>query len=254
MHGRLFLASRQRPAYRGVTPTFESTARGHRSRACLSQAALSRLLGVSRQTVVNIERGEGKPRVFVALAMAAIFGVAVGQLFRSKGARCAGLVRLAESLARHPGRLRRLALALILSFDTKVVTRIRARPILTGAVFALLFGAAAATNQGAREHYALSGARLFATLQASGPFAFLILASAYPGLIQPPTQPNPSPRPRRNPGRRHHHAPRRFVPPPASNALTRNTTNTGHWLLLAIAALARAAVTAAIGAIPRARR
>ena len=67
-------------------PTFESTVRQHRIRAGLSQERLSRLLGVSRQTVVNIERGESEPRVFLALAMASIFGVAVGELFRRKGA------------------------------------------------------------------------------------------------------------------------------------------------------------------------
>ena len=53
-------------------PTFESTVRQHRVGAGLSQEALARLLGVSRQTVVNIERGESEPRVFLALAMAAI--------------------------------------------------------------------------------------------------------------------------------------------------------------------------------------
>ncbi len=67
-------------------PTFESTVREYRLRAGLSQEGLSRLLGVSRQTVVNIERGESEPRVFLALAMAAIFGVAVGELFRRKSA------------------------------------------------------------------------------------------------------------------------------------------------------------------------
>ncbi len=73
-------------SYRVAMPTFESTLREHRIRAGLSQERLSRLLGVSRQTVVNIERGESEPRVFLALAMAAIFGVAVGELFRRKTA------------------------------------------------------------------------------------------------------------------------------------------------------------------------
>ena len=68
-------------------PTFESTVREHRIRTGLSQEGLARLLGVSRQTVVNIERGESEPRVFLALALAGVLGVAVGDLFRSKGAR-----------------------------------------------------------------------------------------------------------------------------------------------------------------------
>ena len=68
-------------------PTFESTVREHRIRAGLSQEGLARLLGVSRQTVVNIERGQSEPRVFLALAMAGVLGVAVGDLFQSKGAR-----------------------------------------------------------------------------------------------------------------------------------------------------------------------
>ena len=66
--------------------SFESKVREYRLRAELSQEGLSRLLGVSRQTVVNIERGESEPRVFLALAIAAIFGVAVGELFRRKTA------------------------------------------------------------------------------------------------------------------------------------------------------------------------
>jgi len=68
-------------------PTFESTVREYRLRAGLSQEGLSRLLGVSRQTVVNIERGESEPRVFLALAMAGVLGVAVGELFRRTGTR-----------------------------------------------------------------------------------------------------------------------------------------------------------------------
>jgi DNA-binding XRE family transcriptional regulator len=60
----------------------ESTVREHRLKAGLSQEALARELGVSRQTVVNIEQGLSEPRVLLALALAAVFGVAVEQLFR----------------------------------------------------------------------------------------------------------------------------------------------------------------------------
>jgi DNA-binding XRE family transcriptional regulator len=63
-------------------PPFESTVRMYRENLGLSQEALARELGVSRQTVVNIERGTNEPRVLLALALAAILGVAVSELFR----------------------------------------------------------------------------------------------------------------------------------------------------------------------------
>lgn len=61
---------------------YESTVKQHRERAGLSQEALARQLGVSRQTIANIERGLNEPRVLLALALAALFGVAVRDLFR----------------------------------------------------------------------------------------------------------------------------------------------------------------------------
>ena len=61
---------------------FESSVRQHRERLGLSQEALAREVDVSRQTIVNIERGESEPRVLLALALAAVLGVAVGELFR----------------------------------------------------------------------------------------------------------------------------------------------------------------------------
>jgi DNA-binding XRE family transcriptional regulator len=63
-------------------PQFASTVKEHREQAGLSQEALARQLGVSRQTVVNIEKGLSEPRVLLALAIAAALGVAVGELFR----------------------------------------------------------------------------------------------------------------------------------------------------------------------------
>lgn len=63
---------------------FESHVREYRVRAGLSQESLARRLGVSRQTVVNIERGDNEPRVFLALALAAVLGAAINELFRSK--------------------------------------------------------------------------------------------------------------------------------------------------------------------------
>ena len=64
---------------------FESHVREHRERAGLTQEELARQLGVSRQTVVNIERGTNEPRVLLAIALGALLGVAIGELFR-KGA------------------------------------------------------------------------------------------------------------------------------------------------------------------------
>jgi putative transcriptional regulator len=64
-----------------VSP-YESRVKEYRERAGLTQEALARKLDVSRQTVVNIERGTNEPKVLLAIAIGAIFGVAVGELFR----------------------------------------------------------------------------------------------------------------------------------------------------------------------------
>jgi putative transcriptional regulator len=61
---------------------YESTVKEHREQSGLSQEALARRLGVSRQTIVNIEQGRSEPRVLLALAIAAVLGVAVHELFR----------------------------------------------------------------------------------------------------------------------------------------------------------------------------
>lgn len=63
-------------------PRYESNVKEHRNRVGLSQEALARQLGVSRQTIVNIERGISEPRVLLALAIAAALGVAIPELFR----------------------------------------------------------------------------------------------------------------------------------------------------------------------------
>lgn len=59
-----------------------SALRRHRERAGLSQEALARQVGVSRQTVVNMEQGTNEPRVLLALRVAQAVGVDVGVLFR----------------------------------------------------------------------------------------------------------------------------------------------------------------------------
>jgi len=63
-------------------PHFESDVRRYREEAGLSQEALARKVDVSRQTIVNIERGVSEPRVLLALAIALALGVAVKDLFR----------------------------------------------------------------------------------------------------------------------------------------------------------------------------
>jgi len=65
-------------------PNIESTVKQRRLEAGLSQEALARELGVSRQTVVNIERGVSEPRVLLALALAAALGATVQELFRKR--------------------------------------------------------------------------------------------------------------------------------------------------------------------------
>lgn len=61
---------------------YQSRVREFREAKGLSQEALARQLGVSRQTVVNIERGANEPKVLLAIALGALLGVAVGELFR----------------------------------------------------------------------------------------------------------------------------------------------------------------------------
>jgi len=63
-------------------PPFESNVKEHREQIGLSQEALARKLGVSRQTVVNIERGLSEPKVLLAIAIAAALGATIQELFR----------------------------------------------------------------------------------------------------------------------------------------------------------------------------
>jgi putative transcriptional regulator len=82
---REYLTRRHPAGYAAIEmPAFESHVREYRVRAGLSQEALARQLGVSRQTVVNVERGDNEPRVLLALALAAILGAAINELFRRK--------------------------------------------------------------------------------------------------------------------------------------------------------------------------
>jgi putative transcriptional regulator len=60
---------------------YESRLREYRKKAGLSQEALARELKVSRQTIVNIERGLSEPRVMLAIGLALVLGAAVADLF-----------------------------------------------------------------------------------------------------------------------------------------------------------------------------
>jgi putative transcriptional regulator len=51
----------------------------------ISQERLAREVGVSRQTIVNIERGLTVPNVLLAVALAGALAVAVESLFRPRG-------------------------------------------------------------------------------------------------------------------------------------------------------------------------
>lgn len=54
----------------------------YRARDNLNQQALGKLVGVSRQTISLIERGDYSPSVALALKIAKIFGVSVEDLFQ----------------------------------------------------------------------------------------------------------------------------------------------------------------------------
>lgn len=73
------------PTATAPTPRYISTLREHREAQGLSQEALARQVGVSRQTIVNIEQGVNEPKVLLALALGAVLGVAISELFRAKG-------------------------------------------------------------------------------------------------------------------------------------------------------------------------
>jgi putative transcriptional regulator len=59
--------------------------RMHRARLDLTQEELATALGVSRQTVHAIERGKAEPSIALALRLASLLGVGVGELFWLEG-------------------------------------------------------------------------------------------------------------------------------------------------------------------------
>lgn len=56
--------------------------REHRRVAGLTQEDLARALGVSRQTIISIERGKYIPSLPLALKIAAFFGCSTDEMFK----------------------------------------------------------------------------------------------------------------------------------------------------------------------------
>ncbi|MEJ2719514.1 MAG: helix-turn-helix transcriptional regulator [bacterium] len=56
--------------------------REHRRVAKLTQEDLARALGVSRQTIISIERGKYIPSLPLALKIAAFFGCSTDEMFK----------------------------------------------------------------------------------------------------------------------------------------------------------------------------
>lgn len=85
-------------------PKLRSEVRPHRDAAGLSQAALARRIGISRQALAAIEAGRSVPSTAIALALSAALGCPVEALFRIEPTGVQGLIG-----AHPPGS--RLALA-----------------------------------------------------------------------------------------------------------------------------------------------
>jgi putative transcriptional regulator len=56
--------------------------REHRRQAGLTQEGLARALGVSRQTIISIERGRYVPSLALALKIAGFFACSADEMFR----------------------------------------------------------------------------------------------------------------------------------------------------------------------------
>jgi len=59
----------------------ENRVREHRKSAGITQAALARAGGVSRQSIVSVEGGDYAPSVYLALRLAVALGTTVEALF-----------------------------------------------------------------------------------------------------------------------------------------------------------------------------
>jgi len=64
-----------------MSAELSSHVREHRLRAGLTQEELARAVGVTRQTIIAIEKGNYPPSVLLALRLARRLGVTVEELF-----------------------------------------------------------------------------------------------------------------------------------------------------------------------------
>ncbi|QTI68549.1 helix-turn-helix transcriptional regulator [Gordonia polyisoprenivorans] len=62
-------------------PDVLSPIRAARTRAALRQSDLAKAVGVSRQTIVSLERGDYAPSVYLAIRVARALGAGVEELF-----------------------------------------------------------------------------------------------------------------------------------------------------------------------------
>ena len=64
-----------------TTPSVSNTVQDHRQKAALTQEELAGKVGVTRQTIIAIEKGNYTPSVLLALQLAKVFKVSVEKLF-----------------------------------------------------------------------------------------------------------------------------------------------------------------------------
>lgn len=68
-----------------VEPKFDSYLKDARLLKGFSQEDLARRVNVSKETIRNIEKGLSIPNVLLAIALGALLGVAVTELFKERG-------------------------------------------------------------------------------------------------------------------------------------------------------------------------
>ncbi len=61
-----------------------NTLKVQRARLGINQGELGKLVGVSRQTISSIERGEYNPSITLVLKLASVFDVSVEEIFSYK--------------------------------------------------------------------------------------------------------------------------------------------------------------------------
>ncbi len=68
--------------YNDMTESIKNTVYAFRTKKGLTQEAFAEAVGVSRQTVISIEKGNYTPSVHLALKIAALFKVSVEDIFK----------------------------------------------------------------------------------------------------------------------------------------------------------------------------